>query len=360
MKIKSVKIWSEDLKLSRPYTISYETIDSVENVFVHIQLEDGTWGIGAGSPAEFVTGENILSCVNALENHSEELLIDKNINSIDEICESINNRLSSTPAARAALDIALFDAHSKFHNISLIDFFGKCHNGLFTSVTMGIKSIKESADEAKEYVSNGFRFLKIKTGSDVDHDIELMHKVRETVGNSISIRVDANQGYSIEDLNKFVNKTKEKNIELIEQPFPRDHDSNMHKISESVSDICAADESLHDPEDAIRLTNNKKFFGIFNIKLMKCGGLYPARKIAHIANQNNIDLMWGCMDESIVSISAALHIALSSTKTKYLDLDGSFDLARDIVSGGFMLKEGKLIPTMEPGLGVNYIDGINI
>ena len=360
MKIKSVKIWSEDLKLSRPYTISYETIDSVENVFVHIQLEDGTWGIGAGSPAEFVTGENTLSCINALENHSEELLIDKNINSIDEICESINNRLSSTPAARAALDIALFDAHSKFHNISLIDFFGKCHNGLFTSVTMGIKSIKESADEAKEYVSNGFRFLKIKTGSDVDHDIELMHKVRETVGNSISIRVDANQGYSIEDLNKFVNKTKEKNIELIEQPFPRDHDSNMHKIPESVSDICAADESLHDPEDAIRLTNNKKFFGIFIIKLMKCGGLYPARKIAHIANQNNIDLMWGCMDESIVSISAALHIALSSTKTKYLDLDGSFDLARDIVSGGFMLKEGKLIPTMEPGLGVNYIDGMNI
>ena len=360
MKIKSVKIWSEDLKLSRPYTISYETIDSVENVFVHIQLEDGTWGIGAGSPAEFVTGENILSCVNALENHSEELLIDKNINSIDEICESINNRLSSNPAARAALDIALFDAHSKFHNISLIDYFGKCHNGLFTSVTMGIKSIEESADEAKEYVSNGFRFLKIKTGSDVDHDIELIHKVRETIGNSISIRVDANQGYSIEDLNKFVNKTKENNIELIEQPLPRDHDSNMHKISESVSDICAADESLHDPEDAIRLTNHKKLFGIFNIKLMKCGGLYPARKIAHIANQNNIDLMWGCMDESIVSISAALHIALSSTKTKYLDLDGSFDLARDIVSGGFMLKEGKLIPTMEPGLGVNYIDGMNI
>ena len=81
MKIKSVKIWSEDLELSRPYTISYETIDSVENVFVHIQLEDGTWGIGAGSPAEFVTGEDIVSCVTALENNSEELLIDKNINS---------------------------------------------------------------------------------------------------------------------------------------------------------------------------------------------------------------------------------------------------------------------------------------
>ena len=360
MKIKSVKIWSEDLKLSRPYTISYETIDSVENVFVHIQLEDGTWGIGAGSPAEFVTGENILSCVNALENHSEELLIDKNINSIDEICESINNRLSSTPAARAALDIALFDAHSKFHNISLLDFFGRCHDGLYTSVTMGIKSIEESSKEAEEHVSNGFRFLKIKTGGDVDHDIELMHKVRETVGDLISIRVDANQGYSLGDLSKFVNKTKEKNIELIEQPFPREHDYQIEEISESIRLKCAADESLHGPDDANRLSNNRKTFGIFNIKLMKCGGLYPARKIAHIANENNIDLMWGCMDESIVSISAALHIALSSPKTKYLDLDGSFDLAKDIVSGGFTLKEGKLIPTMKPGLGVNYIEGMNI
>ena len=73
MKIKNIKIWSENLKLTRPYSIAYETIDSVENVFVHIQLENGTWGIGSGSPAEFVTGENILSCKNTLKKFSEEL-----------------------------------------------------------------------------------------------------------------------------------------------------------------------------------------------------------------------------------------------------------------------------------------------
>ena len=73
MKIKNIKMWSENLKLTRPYSIAYETIDSVENVFVHIQLENGTWGIGSGSPAEFVTGENILSCINILKKFSEEL-----------------------------------------------------------------------------------------------------------------------------------------------------------------------------------------------------------------------------------------------------------------------------------------------
>ena len=73
----------------------------------------------------------------------------------------------------------------------------------------------------------------------------------------------------------------------------------------------------------------------------------------HPVYKNGIDLMWGCMDESIVSISAAIHIALSSPSTKYLDLDGSFDLAKDIVSGGFKLISGKLMPTMKPGLGVD-------
>jgi L-alanine-DL-glutamate epimerase-like enolase superfamily enzyme len=68
---------------------------------------------------------------------------------------------------------------------------------------------------------------------------------------------------------------------------------------------------------------------------MKCGGITPAREIAAIGGQAGIDLMWGCNDESIVSIAAALHVALSCPNTKYLDLDGSLDLARDFVSGGF-------------------------
>ena len=62
--------------------------------------------------------------------------------------------------------------------------------------------------------------------------------------------------------------------------------------------------------------------------------------------------MWGCNDESIVSISAALHLALASPATRYLDLDGSFDLARDVVSGGFILKDGYLYTNDKPGLGV--------
>ncbi len=81
MKIIKIDFWHEDLNLKKPYTISYETIDFVENIFFKIELEDGTWGIGAGSPAEFVTGENIKNSISLLKKSSKEFLLNKDINS---------------------------------------------------------------------------------------------------------------------------------------------------------------------------------------------------------------------------------------------------------------------------------------
>jgi L-alanine-DL-glutamate epimerase-like enolase superfamily enzyme len=96
--------------------------------------------------------------------------------------------------------------------------------------------------------------------------------------------------------------------------------------------------------------------GIFNIKLMKCGGIAAARRIATVAELSGIALMWGCMDESAISIAAALHAALASPATRYLDLDGSLDLARDVVDGGFVIENGVMRTAGGPGLGVRARD----
>jgi L-alanine-DL-glutamate epimerase-like enolase superfamily enzyme len=88
---------------------------------------------------------------------------------------------------------------------------------------------------------------------------------------------------------------------------------------------------------------------------MKCGGLLGAFEIATIAQASGIKLFWGCYDESIISISAALHAAFSCSATCYLDLDGSFDLAEDIVTGGFTLVEGELSPLNDAGFGFKKI-----
>ena len=88
---------------------------------------------------------------------------------------------------------------------------------------------------------------------------------------------------------------------------------------------------------------------------MKCGGVSAAQRIAHLAEGAGVDLMWGCNDESRVSIAAALHVALASPATRYLDLDGSFDLARDLAEGGFELEDGLLRTAPGPGLGVRWV-----
>ena len=85
---------------------------------------------------------------------------------------------------------------------------------------------------------------------------------------------------------------------------------------------------------------------------MKCGGISQALKIADTAAKHSIQLMWGCNDESIISITAALHTAFACAHTKFIDLDGSLDLAKDVVSGGFLLKDGIMSIPDRPGLGL--------
>jgi len=360
MIITRIKSWSENLELSRPYKISFQTIDSVENVFVYLETDSGLFGLGSGSPADFITGESMDDCTTALADKLEDLLLWKDIRLLNKHCRLLEKELHKTPAARAAADIALHDMLAKYMKIPLVDMLGKEHHSLPTSITIGIKSVAESITEAEEYIGRGFRILKVKTGTSVEEDIERVHKIREKVGSLIGIRVDANQGYTAAELKEFVRKTKKPGIEFIEQPLKENDIQGMFDVSENIRKKCATDESMHSPEDALRLAINPQPFGIYNIKLMKCGGIYAALQIAEIANLAGIDLMWGCMDESIISISAALHAALASPATRYLDLDGSLDLARDIVSGGFVLNDGYLSVNENPGLGCTLLKGVKV
>ncbi|MEL6594239.1 MAG: enolase C-terminal domain-like protein, partial [Bacteroidota bacterium] len=113
----------------------------------------------------------------------------------------------------------------------------------------------------------------------------------------------------------FHERSQQLDIELIEQPLPVSALAEMQELPPAVKARIAADESLVNAEDAFQLTIPPHSCGIFNIKLMKCGGIYQAQRIAEMARQAGFDLMWGCNDESIISIAAGLHIAFSCPHT---------------------------------------------
>ncbi len=355
MKISKTTYWTEKLALTRPYTIAYERIESVENLFVHLQAEDGSVGLGVASPAEEVTGEGVPQCRQALADHLESLLTGLDLRHLKKGLRDIENAMPRAPAARAAVDMALHDLWAKHLGLPLVDLLGRVHRSLPTSITLGIESVEASLEEAAEYRDRGFRILKVKIGKSMEEDVERLHRIRQNVGRDIIIRVDANQGYTVDQFKNFLKQTASLELEFIEQPLSAGDLDGMRRLPAAVRNKSAADESLLNARDALVCLKHPRPFGIFNIKLMKCGGIAPGLQIAEIANLAGVDLMWGCMDESIVGIAAALHAALASPATRYLDLDGHLDLARDLVTGGLVLKDGELGLTDNPGLGVKLL-----
>jgi len=355
MKIKDIKVWSADLGNTKPYTIAFKTVDEVLNAFVEITLANGVTGIGAANPSEYVTGESFEQCTEALQENNIQFLIGRDIREINQLAFEVWQKLPKNPAARAALDIALYDALTKFLDIPLVKYLGQKIKSMPTSNTIGIKNVTETLKEAKEYGERGFTVLKVKLGKDLEEDIERMVKLRETFGKKFVIRIDANQGYNAAQTIEFYNRTKALDIELIEQPLKAKAIEETRQLPKEIRKIIAADESLLSPKDALELVKPPLATGIFNIKLMKCGGVSQALKIADIAQHASVELFWGCNDESIVSITAALHAAFACANTKYIDLDGSLDLAKDEVTGGFILKDGVMYCSDKPGLGVERI-----
>ena len=354
MKITDIRVYQRDLGTNRPYSISYKTVTEVKNTFVEIELENGMVGIGACNPSEKVVGENVDLAYDRLSNTDFGYLKGQRINEFESLIRKTKETLDQWPGSHAAVDVALYDVFTQYLDISLGDFFGVVHKSLPTSITIGIKNVAETLEEADEYRAAGFRCIKVKTGLSAEEDAERIIKIHEKYPDTI-LRVDANQGYTPKDLELFVSKTKGIDLELIEQPFPVDRFAEDSKDLETkISKFLVADESCRNPEDALFLAKKVPNCPIYNIKLMKSGGLFQASKIADIAALSGVDLMWGCNDESAISITAAMHLAFSYSHTKYIDLDGSLDLKEDVVTPGFVIEEGMMRPKGGAGLGVTF------
>jgi L-alanine-DL-glutamate epimerase-like enolase superfamily enzyme len=350
--IAAVSTFVEAIPLVRPYTITFRTVSAIEPVVVVLRDEAGRQGVGAASPEPHVTGETNAACQAALQEGALDWLVGADVHTLPVLARRLGEQMPGTPAARAAVDMALYDLLGKTLGLPVCDLLGRAYRELPTSITIGIKPTAEALREADEYVGRGFRILKIKVGRALDEDIERLRALRAHLGPDMVLRADANQGYTLDQTRAFFAATESLDLELIEQPVPAAQTRSLLALEDAQRARLVADERVRSPQDALALAVVPRPCELFNIKLMKAGGITPARAIADIAHIAGMGLMWGCMDESCISIAAALHVALASPATRALDLDGSFDLARDLARGGFVVEQGRMRLVDAPGLGV--------
>lgn len=355
MKIVATRVSFHPLALTRPYTIAYKTVSAVAMCLVEIECESGIIGLGAANPSKAVVNETTKETVAMLEARLDNILKGKDLRALPKLLQELPTQLDHKAGAMAAVDIALHDAYAQMLDLPLVQVLGQFHTELPTSITIGIKNVDETVEEAAEYLGRGFRWLKVKLGHSLDEDLARLRALRSQYGDSINIRVDANQGYSDAETLRFHAESQNLAIELVEQPIPRGEHARLRAFPGALRDTIAADEDLVSPTDAWQLVQPPRAAGIFNIKLMKCGGIYQALRIAEVARHADVQLMWGCNDESIISITAALHAAFACPHTRYLDLDGSLDLAADFVTGGFVMENGMMRIGEGSGLGVKFV-----
>jgi L-alanine-DL-glutamate epimerase-like enolase superfamily enzyme len=350
VKISNIEAWQVAMRLSEPYTIAYETLDSVTNIFLRIETNRGTVGYGCAAPDEMVTGETPEGVLQTINEVAGPAIKGSDPLRPAMLFERLRLSMQSHPAAMAAVDMALCDILGKRSNLPLWRILGGFRDHIKTSVTIGILPEKETVERAKEHVAAGFKSLKLKGGIDVDADISRVLKVREAVGDKIELRFDANQGYSVENSLNFVKKTRTARLELIEQPTPKGEPDMLGRVTSGVSIPVMADESLMTLRDAFRIAR-RGLADMVNVKLMKVGGIWEALQINAVARSAGLEVMVGCMDEAALSIAAALHFALARPNVLYADLDGHLGLMGDPSADAVILRKGTLYPSNKPGLG---------
>ena len=234
MRIAALEAWPVTMQLAEPYTIAYERIDSVTNVFLRVETDQGISGYGCAAPDLQVTGETPESVLQICEDLVKPRLIKSDPLRIARLSEKLMPELEEYPSTAAMVDIALYDILGKVAQMPVYKLLGGFRTRMKTSITIGILPLAETVARAKEFVGQGFKALKIKGGINVDDDIEKIIKLREKLGPKLELRFDANQGYTESDVMRFVEKTRAAKLELVEQPTPRTDFDLLGRVTEKV------------------------------------------------------------------------------------------------------------------------------
>lgn len=349
MKITDMQFEKMTFTFHEPFKIAFAVIEGYDTLVVKLSTDEGLAGYGEAAPLGFVTGDNLDTAL-ALGQEYRQMLLGQDPLAIARIHQLMDGAYAGNTSIKAAIDMACYDIAAQKMGVPLWKYLGGSDPEVVTDVTLGMDTPERMAAKAREWVEGGFTELKVKLGEDPGTDLARMQAIRRAVGPHIVLRIDANQGWDVKQSIRMARALEPLDIDLIEQPVPDWDLEGLRRVRDASLIPVAADESCHSPMDAHRLTG---CVDGMNIKLMKCGGIYQALKINAVAESAGLFCMIGCMGESKIANTAAMHLAAATPNIRKVDLDVTFFAEGAQVRGGFTSEGGRCRLSDRPGLGID-------
>lgn len=334
-----LKLHTYNLVLKHTFTISRESRNTQPTLIVEL-IDDGFHGFGETSSNTYykITMENLNDQITENQAFIESL----SDATPDEFWTKLQPLFKNNMFALCALDMAFNDLYARKQGKKLYEVWGlQTDNNPMTDYTIGIDTIETMV---AKMTALPWPIYKIKLGT--KNDIEIVTELRKHT-NAI-FRIDANCGWTADEAIENSFKLKELGVEFLEQPLRANDIEGHKKLYKNSALPIIADESCIVESDVEKCAG--LFHGV-NVKLTKCGGLTPGKRMLEKAKSLGLKTMVGCMTESSIGISAIAHLL---PLLDYVDMDGTLLLKEDIATG-ITIKDGVILYANENGIGGNLL-----
>jgi L-alanine-DL-glutamate epimerase-like enolase superfamily enzyme len=333
----NLNYWHKELPFKYPFTISNGRTKTHQPTLI-VSLSIGNF-VGYGeAPAIVYYNITVAQMIADLE--SKRTMVEKfALTDPERYWHYLHHLFPNNPFLVCALDMAAWDLFGKMQGKLLYELWGTAWNETpLCDYTIGIDTLDKMLAKMTEMP---WPIYKIKLGT--DHDIEIVKALRAQT--KAPLRIDANAGWELEEALDKIPKLAELGVEMIEQPLEKNNWDGMKILFERSTLPLYADESCVFEQDVARCHNH--FHGI-NIKLTKCSGLTPARRMIQEARNLGMKVMMGSMNESSIGSAA---IANFLPQIDLVDMDGPLLLAEDLATG-LKYQNGKIQLYGSAGLGI--------
>ncbi|WP_171128661.1 MULTISPECIES: enolase C-terminal domain-like protein [unclassified Ruegeria] len=352
-KIVGYDLWHLELPVTSRRDHGIGSVEGTcEIVVLRLTSEDGSQGFGEASPWSVFTGSPEASFA-ALNRYLRPLVVGQPVADRARIMAQAEKAVAHCTEAKAALETALLDLTGRISGVPVWALLGgRCRSTIPLSCSIANPDFAQDIDLLARLKDDGVRIVKLKTGFK-DHAFDIM-RLEYLAQNApeFSVRVDYNQGLSVEDAPSQVRDVAQFRPDFIEQPVRAHHFGMMAQLRKMVDVPLLADESVFGPEDMERAAREGICDGV-SVKIMKSGGLSRGQSVARIAAAHGLSAYGGDMFETGLAHLAGTHM-IAATPEITLGCEfyqASYFLADDILQERFAVSDGKVVVPNGPGLG---------